>query len=65
MTDSHPNFRRFLVVALLMSAGLYCAPVQADDLVDVFVAAKDNDAVIGAARASYYCLLYTSDAADE
>ena len=52
MTESHPKFRRSLV-ALLMSAGLYCVPVQADDLVDVFVAAKDNDAVVGAARASY------------
>ena len=50
MTESHPMFRRSLV-ALLMSAGLYCVPVQADDLVDVFVAAKDNDAVVGAARA--------------
>ena len=38
MTESHPKFRRSLV-ALLMSAGLYCVPVQADDLVDVFVAA--------------------------
>ena len=52
MIDSHPKFSRSLV-ALLVSAGLCCAPAQADDLVDVFVAAKDNDAVVGAARASY------------
>ena len=40
MIDSHPKFSRSLV-SLLVSAGLCCAPAQADDLVDVFVAAKD------------------------
>ena len=52
MIQSHPIVSRFFT-ALLLGAGLHSAPLQADDLVDVFVAAKDNDAVVGAARASY------------
>ena len=52
MIQSHPIVARFFT-ALLLGAGLNSAPLQADDLVDVFVAAKDNDAVVGAARASY------------
>ena len=52
MIQSHPIVSR-LFTALLLGAGLHSAPLQADDLVDVFVAAKDNDAVVGAARASY------------
>ncbi len=52
MINSHPTFSRSLA-ALLLGAGLYCAPLQADDLIDVFVTAKENDAVVGAARASF------------
>ena len=42
---------RFWLTAVV--AGTVCLPAIADDLIDVFVAAKDNDAVIGAARASF------------
>ncbi len=42
--------RLFAIAAL---AALATSPVHAEDLVDVFVAAKDNDASVGAARASY------------
>lgn len=42
--------RLFAIAAL---AALVMSPVHAEDLVDVFVAAKDNDASVGAARASY------------
>lgn len=40
----------FVIAAL---AALAMSPVHAEDLVDVFVAAKDNDASVSAARASY------------
>ena len=42
---------RLLVIAVMSAASI--SPVYAEDLVDVFVAAKDNDASVGAARASY------------
>ena len=52
MIQSHPIVSR-ICTALLLGAALHSAPLQSDDLVDVFIAAKDNDAVVGAARASY------------
>ncbi len=52
MTRSCSAFARRLVLSTLV-LGVLSTPAYAEDLVDVFVAAKDNDATIGAARASY------------
>lgn len=52
MTRSCSAFARRLVLSTL-ALGVLSIPAYAEDLVDVFVAAKDNDATIGAARASY------------
>lgn len=40
------------LLALTVAAAC-CGPVLAEDLVDVFTTAKDNDALVGAARAAY------------
>ncbi|NCF45410.1 MAG: TolC family outer membrane protein [Proteobacteria bacterium] len=52
MPQTNPFFASMLVSVSLLAAAL-SAPVMADDLMDVFLSAKDNDAVVGAARASY------------
>lgn len=52
MPQTNPFFASMLVSASLIAVAL-SAPVMADDLMDVFLSAKDNDAVVGAARASY------------
>ena len=41
------------LVLSTLALGVLSTSVYAEDLVDVFVAAKDNDATVGAARASY------------
>jgi len=52
MTRPCSAFARRLVLSTLV-LGVLSASVYAEDLVDVFVAAKDNDATVGAARASF------------
>lgn len=52
MSYSRSSFVRPLQTVTILAAML-CAPTYADDLMTVFVAAKDNDASVGAARASY------------
>ena len=52
MSYSRSSFVRPLQTAMLVAA-MVCTPTYADDLMTVFVAAKDNDASVGAARASY------------
>lgn len=52
MTRSCSAFARRLVLSTLV-IGIFSTSAYAEDLVDVFVAAKDNDATVGAARASY------------
>ena len=48
----HSFFAPPLLTATFFVA-LFCTPAYADDLITVFMAAKDNDASVGAARASY------------
>ena len=52
MSYSRSSFVRPLQTVTILAAML-CAPTYADDLMTVFVAARDNDASVGAARASY------------